>query len=208
MRLEGVAANADFWSQVLQSRSLKPMDFALGAVMATRGSQVKSIGGFRSLLEYLADDYQLGHKIAAAGGRIELCPVVVECRSHPMGWKEVWAHQLRWTRTIRVCQPLPFFFSILSNGTLWPLFWLLIDRTLLSAAGFLVCWAVRIATARSNQRRLTRRRAPLSDLGLPLVKDLMGVALWALAFTGNNIEWRGRRFRMQKDGRLVAWHPA
>src|SRR5581483_11806495 len=33
MHLEAVAVNADFWSQVLQGRSLAPQDFALGAVM-------------------------------------------------------------------------------------------------------------------------------------------------------------------------------
>src|SRR5262249_19826401 len=36
MRWEGIAINADFWSQVLQSQSLKPLDFALGAVMLLR----------------------------------------------------------------------------------------------------------------------------------------------------------------------------
>ena len=36
MQWEAVAINADFWSQVLQAASLKPLDFALGAVMLTR----------------------------------------------------------------------------------------------------------------------------------------------------------------------------
>ena len=33
-----------------------------------------------------------------------------------MGWSAVWKHQLRWARTIRVCQPVPYFFSLLSNA--------------------------------------------------------------------------------------------
>ena len=33
MHWEAVAINADFWSQVLQSQTLKPLDFALGAAM-------------------------------------------------------------------------------------------------------------------------------------------------------------------------------
>jgi len=36
-----------------------------------------------------------------------------------MTWRAVWKHQLRWARTIRVCQPLPYFFSILSNAGFW-----------------------------------------------------------------------------------------
>src|SRR6185369_5879846 len=118
------AINADFWSQVLQSRSLKPIDFALGAVMALRRQALNKIGGFAALSDCLADDYQLGHRIARCGYDIGLCPVVVECWSEPMGWKAVWKHQTRWARTIRVCQPVPYFFSMLSNPTLWPLLWL------------------------------------------------------------------------------------
>ena len=64
MRIEAVAINADFWSQVLQSNTLKPQDFALGAVMITRRELLAKIGGFESLLDYLADDYQLGHRCA------------------------------------------------------------------------------------------------------------------------------------------------
>ncbi len=36
MHWEAVAINADFWSQVLQSQTLKPLDFALGAAMLVR----------------------------------------------------------------------------------------------------------------------------------------------------------------------------
>jgi len=160
MQWEAVAINADFWSQVLQSRSLKPMDFALGAVMATRRGQLEEIGGFPALVDCLADDYQLGHRIARRGHRIALCPVVVECWSAPTGWQAVWQHQLRWARTIRVCQPVPYFFSILGNATLWPLLWLLFRPAAPVAAGALVCWLVRILTALDLQGRLNQTPDP------------------------------------------------
>ncbi|MEI4920759.1 glycosyltransferase, partial [Klebsiella pneumoniae] len=82
---------------------LKPLDFALGAVMATRKRKLEEIGGFAALANCLADDYQLGKRIAGLGLRIVIAPVVVDCWSEPMGWKAVWKHQLRWARTIRVC---------------------------------------------------------------------------------------------------------
>ena len=86
MRCEAVAINADFWSQVLQSTNLKPLDFALGAAMLTRRKLLEEIGGFAALVNCLADDYQLGHRIAQRGHRIVLCPVVVECWDAPMNW--------------------------------------------------------------------------------------------------------------------------
>src|ERR1035441_8628013 len=107
MQWEAIGMNADFWSQVLQSRSLKPLDFALGAVMAIRRQHLEEIGGFAPLVDCLADDYQLGNRIARRGHPIILSSLVVECWSAPMGWAAVWKHQLRWARTIRVCQPVP-----------------------------------------------------------------------------------------------------
>src|SRR6185437_1425839 len=80
MRWEALAINADFWSQVLQGRTMQPLDFALGAVMATRRESLEKIGGFAALADYLADDFQLGNRIVRdAGKTIALCPVVVDC---------------------------------------------------------------------------------------------------------------------------------
>jgi ceramide glucosyltransferase len=203
MEWESVAINADFWSQVLQSQSIKPLDFALGAVMATRKQQLRQIGGFASLKDCLADDYQLGKRIASEGNEIVLCPVVVECWSELMGWQAVWKHQLRWARTIRVCQPLPYFFSILSNATLWPVLWLCFTRTRTALIFTTVCLLVRIATALHEQKMLSQAKVRLKNIGVVLLKDILQVGLWMLSFLGNRIEWRGERMRLRSDGTLV-----
>lgn len=208
MRWEAVAINADFWSQVLQSKSLKPLDFALGAAMVTRRSELDAIGGFGALVDCLADDYQLGRLIAVRNKRILLSPVVVECWSEAMSWEQVWSHQLRWARTIRVCQPAPWFFSLLANATLWPCLWLLVHPTravLLTATG---CLLVRIATAQYHQRKLVRVRAPLSLAWLVPVKDLLQAVLWALSFLGSRVVWRDESYRVKAGGRLIKIHPA
>jgi ceramide glucosyltransferase len=202
MRCEAIAVNADFWSQVLQGASFRKLDFALGAVMATRRKQLAEIGGFRALVDCLADDYQLGRRIAARGYRMELCPVVVDCWSAPMTWREVWRHQLRWARTIRVCQPLPYFFSIVANATLWPLLALLTHPSPLVLGLVVIFLAVRIATALNLQTRLTLSyRGP--DWWLVPVKDFLHAGVWACAFAGNRIEWRGERYRLRRDGTLA-----
>ncbi len=203
MQWEAVAINADFWSQVLQSRSLKPIDFVLGAVMATRRQHLREIGGFAGLVDCLADDYQLGNRIARRGYSIAISPVVVECRSAPMGWVAVWKHQLRWARTIRVCQPVPYFFSLLSNATIWPLLWLIVRPAPQVATCALVCLLVRVLTALNLQHRLTRTPPPYARGWLVPIKDLLQSAIWLLAFMGNRIEWRGQRMRLRRDGTLV-----
>jgi ceramide glucosyltransferase len=206
MQWEAVAINADFWSQVLQSKTLKPLDFALGAAILQRRSCLEQAGGFTAFANCLADDYQIGNRIAKNGGRIALCPVVVECWDAPMTWRDVWKHQLRWARTIRVSQPAPYFFSILSNGTLWPLLWLITAlfwaKTLCAPLAAVALLLARIAIAQNLQRRLIEGAQRPAPFWLVPVKDLLQTAIWAIAFCGNTIEWRGRKMRLRRDGNL------
>ena len=201
MRCEAVAINADFWSQVLQSQSLKPLDFALGAAILVRRKNLEEIGGFASLANCLADDYQLGHRIFKNGHGIALCPVVVECWDAPANWRGVWKHQLRWARTIRVCQPLPYFFSILGNSILWPLIWLAVVPNGFSAGIFAASLFIRLLITENLQHRLTQKPAGVWPLLAP-AKDLLQAAIWLGAFLGNTVEWRGRKMKLRRDGTL------
>ena len=123
-----------------------------------------------------------------------------------MNWNDVWKHQLRWARTIRVCQPLPYFFSILSNAGLWALLWLAVSlfttRTVCAPLTATVCLLIRIAIAQNLQRRLTPERKLISPVWLVPVKDLLQAAIWFCAFAGNTVEWRGRKMKLRRDGTL------
>jgi ceramide glucosyltransferase len=202
-RWEALSVNADFWTNVLMSRRFGPMRFALGAAMALRRSDLEAVGGFAAIANHLADDYELGRRIAQRGGRVELCPVVVECRESAQGWRAVWRHQLRWSRTIRVCQPAPYAASLISNATLWPLLWLVFAPGTVPALFLAAALGVRVFTAADSQHRLTRCWGHLPWCWLAPVKDLLQVGLWVLAFTGDAVEWRGRRYRVRRSGELV-----
>ncbi len=207
MQWEAVAVNADFWSQVLQSQTLKPLDFALGAAILVRRSALAGIGGFAALSNCLADDYQLGRRIARNDHRIALCPVVVECWDAPQSWTQVWKHQLRWARTIRVCQPAPYFLSILSNTGWWSALWLVaavlsgnLACAPLTASFFLL---LRIMLAQNLQRYFTPGRSLISPFWLVPVKDFLQAMIWLAAFLGGKVEWRGRKMKVRRDGTLV-----
>lgn len=211
MQWEAVAMNADFWSQVLQSRALWPQDFALGAVMGLSRETLQKIGGFRALVNHLADDYHLGNRVARLGLKVELAPMVVDCWEPPADWGQVWAHQLRWARTIRVCQPLPYFASILSNVSLWCCIALVATRggtspgalstamTMTAVLGLL--W--RAYSAIRLQSLFERTPLRLAQLWVPWLKDALGFFVWLAAFGGAHVVWRGIRYRVNPDGTLV-----
>jgi ceramide glucosyltransferase len=200
MRWEALMVNGDFWSQVLQAKTLKPLDFALGAVMITTAPRLREVGAFESLVEYLADDYHLGNQIAKSGGKIVLSPIVVESWSPVMSAREVWQHQLRWARTIRVSQPVAYFFSILNDVTLWSLLYLAANPSIYPVAGLFI--AARMAAAMIIEGKLTRRldvvAAPIA-----LYADVVRPVIWALSFMGNTVVWRGEKYRVRGGGKLA-----
>ena len=201
---EGLATNADFWSQVLQSRTLQAQDFALGAVMGVRRTTLEKLGGFQAFMDHLADDYQLGQRVVEAGGEIALSPVVVTCWDGPAGWRKIWAHQLRWARTVRVCQPGPYVASLLSNVTFWNLLAMSmgLQRPLILFAGSVIL-GLRIAFAKGLAERLGGWSPSLREsLWLVPLRDLLGVIIWVLALTGHTVTWRGITYHVRRDGTL------
>jgi ceramide glucosyltransferase len=202
MQWEAVAMNADFWTQVLQRRSLRPVDFALGAVMTLSRARLSQMGGFAVLSDFLADDYQLGRQIVIQQKEIAFATLVAECWDAPLGWRQVWAHQSRWAQTIRACEPVPFFFSILNNASLWPLLFAILVRTPSALGAAAVCLAFRIGSALQQQSKMNQTRVPLRFWWWPPFKDILDAVIWGVAFAGTHIIWRGDRYRLLPGGKL------
>lgn len=206
MRWEAFAVNADFWGQVLQARSLRPMDFGLGAAMLLHRDRLARVGGFGELAHFAADDYHLGRRLAHDGGRIVLTSVVVQCRTAPMSFSGTWAHQQRWARIIRVCRPVGYFFSIFGNATFWPLLWLVCVPSKISVAGAIACWTFRMIAGIWLERKMTGTLHP-GSAGFALMKDVLQLAIWTFAFTSRHIKWAGTDYEMDRDGRLATGSP-
>ena len=63
-RLEALGISTDFCAGVLSARQLESgIRFGLGSTLAFRRAELKQIGGFASIVNHLADDYELGKRI-------------------------------------------------------------------------------------------------------------------------------------------------
>jgi len=76
--LESMIIHLDFFPAVLVAERLEGLGFGLGATMAITRSALLTIGGFKRIADYLADDYLLGRLIHQAGYRVLLSTVVVD----------------------------------------------------------------------------------------------------------------------------------
>ncbi|HXM17021.1 MAG TPA: glycosyltransferase, partial [Candidatus Eremiobacteraceae bacterium] len=114
--LEAIGAASDFFAGVLVAEWMEGMSFALGASIATTKSWVAKIGGFEAIADMHSDDYELGHRIAKAGGKIVLSHELVWTMYPAQSAIGFWNHQVRWSRTVRLCRPLSFIGLIFTHG--------------------------------------------------------------------------------------------
>ena len=208
-RLEALGISTDFVPGVLSARFLeKGLHFGLGSTLAFCRSDLEAIGGFEALLDYLADDYELGRRIAATGKRIELSAAIVETFLPAYTLRQFFRHQLRWSRTIRDARRWGYTGLLFTFGLPWALL------TLLAAHGaawawllFTVTFAARLgvgfAAARVvlNDRRIFRSEL-FRDIFLLPLRDLIAPLVWIASFAGNRIHWRGDSFVL-KGGKLI-----
>jgi len=197
---ENIWINCDFWVQGLLGDWLKGTDFAFGAAMAVSRDTLKSIGGFEAFENHLADDYQLGNRVAKLGKKLIFNPRVVTLQGGPSTWGQVWKHLMRWSRTIRVCQPGGYAGSILMNLTFWSIVALFFAPHLRVVA--LGCIVLRLMMAGLCEGWI-RGRTSGSTFWLVPFKDLAQFALWLLAFRNGPIEWRGALYQLKSDGTLT-----
>ena len=202
--LEAMEFTVDLIPNVLVARALEGLTFALGASMAVRREVLDVIGGFAALVDYLADDYQLGNKIFRAGWRLELSDYIVESVMKEETFGHVFSRQLRWYRTMRVSRPGGFA----GSGVTQPfppalLAFLVSGCSLPGVAAALLLYAVRSLNALLFSRCYLHDHLFPRWLWLLPLRDLLSFVKWFLCFFGNRVYWRGHRYRILPCGRMV-----
>jgi len=208
-RLEALSISTDFIPGVLSARFLeRGLHFGLGSTLAFRRSVLHASGGFETLVDFLADDYELGRRIAATGKRIELSAATVATFLPAYTLGQFFRHQLRWSRTIRDARQWGYAGLLFTFGLPWALVALLASRGAMWGWALLgVTLALRMAVAFVsanvvlNDRRSFRTEV-LNTLVLLPLRDLVAPFVWVASFMGNRIYWRGEVFDL-KDGRLT-----
>lgn len=198
-RAEALGIATEFAPSVLVARLLGVAQFALGSTMLFRAESLRKIGGFEAILDYLADDYQLGARIHALGLRIEFAPVVVETDLGAESWGQTWRHQLRWSRTIRVSQRLGYYGYVITHATLWSV--VAFGARQWGAGGLAL--AMRLAAGVAVGQGVLRHRRTAREWWLIPLRDAFGVAVWVGGLFGSEVHWRGQKLRLKTDGRLT-----
>ena len=173
--------------------------FAQGKTMLWRRETLEKGGGIEALGAEIAEDAAATKLINAQGLSAHL---VDEPFQQPLGrrrLRDVWSRQLRWARLRRVTFPLFFvpeilttsLFTLAAAGVAAPafgvsvalavavtaVFWYGAEAALALAAGWPLSWRMPFAW---------------------VVRDLMLPALFAQAWTGGNVVWRGNAMNVEE----------
>jgi|SRR4051794_25465642 ceramide glucosyltransferase len=204
-RLEALGIATDFAPGVLTASYLEDgLHFSLGSTLAMSRSALDKIGGFEAVLDYIADDYQLGLRISAAGFKVELAPEIVETCVPPYSFRQFWEHQLRWARTMRDSRPGGYRGLVLTYALPWAILLTVFAPHLWWAWTLLVATlAARIAVALSVGRLTLHDANVLRDLWLLPLRDVLALAIWIWSYADDTVIWRGEKFRLEK-GRMYA----
>jgi ceramide glucosyltransferase len=163
---------------------------------------LEKVGGLLAIVDYLADDYELGARVDKAGYRVELSAEVVETGVPGYGWNGFFDHQLRWLRTVRDARPAGYAGLVFTHGLGWAML-----NVLASGVSPLSLWLLglsfflRLAQAMTVGAEVLGDHQVLPNLWLLPLRDVIAMGLWAAGFAGNIIVWRGDRFVLDR-GRL------
>lgn len=201
--IEAVGASSDFFAGVLMAEVTEGMNFALGASITTTKRWLSKIGGFEALAGMLSDDYELGLRIAQAGGRVLLSREPVWTVYPAQTAKGFWDHQVRWARTVRICRPLSYLGLIFTHGLPWAVLAALIAPARGVAAAYLVfylvlrllmAWTVGVWGVGDD---VLRRK-----LWLVPLRDAVYFLVWLAGFASNRIVWGGEEY-VTEHGRMI-----
>ena len=196
---EALGIATDFMPSTLVAQAIGVREFGLGSTLAFRADDLEAIGGFATLADFIADDYQLAKRIVGLGKRVVLSTMVVETSLGDATWSGIWGHQLRWARTIRASKGAAYSGVFLTQAGVW-MFLLFASRRWRLGT---ILGLLRVATAYVTARFVLADRFSQRLCWLAPLWDVYAFAIWVCAHLGRAVTWRGKPLRIDAHGRIL-----
>jgi ceramide glucosyltransferase len=202
-RLECLGISTDFAPGVLAAKQIEGgLHFGLGSTLAFRRRELEAIGGFEAIADYLADDYELGKRIAERGLDVTLSNSVVQTFLPAYTFAGFFSHQLRWARTIRASRPGGYAGLLLTYTLPWAALTIVLARgATWASALFAAAVLLRISMAWASAVPVLKDEHAMRSLWLLPLRDFLAPVVWIGGMFGRKITWRGQEFELE-NGKL------
>ena len=178
------------------------MPCVVGKSMLMRKAELEAIGGFRSVKDFLAEDYIIGERIHRRGKRVVLSSHLINNVNEYGGVKRFINRHTRWGK-LRWQIGGAKYCSELAANAVFMSFMLLVILPL-SKASLMLAAAVsslKIVHDFYIGKKIRAEMNPLFYLLSP-AKDLIIGCVWFVPILSNTVAWRGNRYIIGKDSLL------
>jgi ceramide glucosyltransferase len=203
-KIELLSFNADLMPNIVFAHVTGAAKFCLGASTAVRRSDLEKFGGLEVLGDYLVEDFEMGRRIWESGKRPVVLPYLVDTTVDLRTLPEWWRHQVYWDQNNRAARPGGYFATVLLRSVPFALLYAVSQTDYGLGLGVLgASIALRLSTAAVILRWGLHDREGLRSLGLLVLRDILALVSFLLAYTKRRTVWRGAEFTLTRDGRIV-----
>ena len=178
----------------------------MGSTIALTAETLRRIGGFDRFRDVLADDYELGREVQALGLEVVSPPLLVAHGCAETDMNGVWRHELRWAKTVLGLNPVGHAATLITYPTPLALLGGVLLALGASAMTPPAVLTLLIALACRLWLKVCVDRAAGATSGrwwwLPF-RDMMSFAVFVAAYFTGQVDWRGARFHVGRDGQLT-----
>ena len=169
-----------------------------------RREALAAAGGIAAVRDNAADDSALARLVAAAGWKVRLSPVPVRIVHRTWSWRGLWQRHVRHAACRIRIAPAAYPLELLLNPLPW------------AAALLATPWAAfapaiivaRILLETSAARMLRGSWPSLRHAAAIPLKDAVYLAGWFAPLAVRHVHWRGRRYRLARQARMIPVTPA
>lgn len=179
------------------------MPCVIGKSMLMRKRDLERIGGFEAVRNVLAEDFVIGRKIHESGMRVVIDNEMISNENQYWGMRRFLNRHTRWAKLRWKIGGFRYLSELLANPVFiacLPLAWSGFTEPAATLA--LSVSALKIAGDSFLGATATSAMHPFAYLLAP-IKDLIIGCLWFVPFLSDTVIWRGNRYRIVEDSRLV-----
>ena len=203
-RLELLSLNADFVPALIFSYVTGASNFLIGATVAFRRTDLEATGGMAALGDYLVEDYEMGKRLVKLGKRMVFVPHIVDLVADYPQFNAWWHHQVYWDQNTWAANPVGFALTILTRSVPFALLFAAVRGfDTIGFIVFLAALAIRMGSAALISGRYLKDHEGVTALWLLPIRDLFALVSWYIALTRRTFVWRGHKFGLTKEGRIV-----
>lgn len=203
-RFSAASTNYQFLPGVVTGLAIGRARPCFGQTIAMRRDMLDRIGGLAQFAHHLAEDHALGEAVRRTGATVAIPPFTVRHACVETSFAQLFAHELRWSRTIRAVDRSGHLGSALMHPFAFALL------AVLLSGGSPAAWGLAgvALLARATLKWQSDRAVHESPRGLWLLPmcDAVLFMIYVASFFSSRVVWRGFSFNVDGNGLLSPLH--